>query len=588
MATTGLALALPAFFCLVLSLGWSARAALVLAWWLLLAASMPFRRMNPGRETPALLFGALASLSSVGILLPLAGTRLTALIAAVLAFLGWRLHSRRWETATAEEIEIGPGPRLWLGGLAAGCGLLFAQCLSRLIGHSLYAFALTMACAFLGAAAARTTRGWAAPRGLPPLAAGLGGLALLHFIRFLGINAGSAEYLQAPLRSGHDLLFLPVQAALALALWAWALAMPQEPDPNPPRESLTSRRAGQLALIGGAPLAAALIPSLGLTAAAASFNAGLIALGLAQGRFQLRTSLAASAAALLMARSLGEPFKDIWQNRLNAAFPGGRFLVHAETGSESLSVYEFSSGLRILLRNGLADPCGPANARRQAHWPLLLHRSPRRALLAGTIHPLALTSARAHGVQTDVWDPHPRLKEVRASLGGPGWEMGGEVFKSLGARPPPGAGYDVILLPVPVPWTSPEAAFSTTREALQAWKERLAPGGILALRLPAGSPSREARALKTAQDAFAHSGALDLGGCALLLASDEPLAAEAVDLLLRLKPEVLKEDPALLDEISAGPPRLKTVRPGGLQARPETRDRARNAFPLAERLFWYN
>lgn len=582
LTAVGIALALPALFCLLLGRGLSGTQASVLAWWLLLAACLPLRRMRPWSDCRALLLGALASLICVAFLLPLAGVRLTLLLAGLLTLAGRRL-SRGESPMNSGAGNAPPLPsQLWLWGLAAGSWVLWTRCLGLLIGHSLYAFALALACALLGAALGRIPRGWTAPRGLPPLAAGLGGLALLHFLRFLGINSGSAEYLQAPLRSWRDLFFLPGQLGLALTAWAWILAMPQEPDPSPPEESRAKQAAGVAVLLAGAPAAAALLPLLGPAAAAAAFNAGLVALGLRQGRFQPKTALAALGAALLMALSLGEPFKNIWHNRLNAAFPGGRFLAHAESGAETIIVYEFSSGLRVLLREGIADPANPRSAKRQAHWPLLLHPSPRRALLVGARHPFTLRSALAHRAEVDALDAHPRLMEIGEALAGPRWERPAREPRILAYLPPRGAGYDVIILEVPVPATSPEAAFLTAQEALETWKQRLAPGGILALRAPRDSAPRRERVLRTVREVFAHAGLLDLSGFSLILGSEQALSANPADMLLRLGPEVLKDDPSLLDDIVAGPPRIHPIGREALPARPETRDRALNAFPLPE------
>jgi len=598
------------------------------------------------------VLASLCALASTWILLPLAGAKLTSFSGLFLLAWGLALELRR---ARKPMLTAWGQPLLWA--LAAGASVAWARCLSLLLGSPFYAFGCLLSALALGAGLGRLlarrlrqeTAAWALAM------TGLLGILIPHFLRFLGINSGAARYLHLPLGSLWDIFFIAGQAWLALAAWATGLSLAQEASQEAPgraardalapsfsavasvralpraaRDAQRNDLAGLFGLAGPA-CALALIPRIGPAGAAALF--GLLIL--AHGLLKKKEILGPWTAALLLACAwlswmVGDPFKDIWITRLNSAYPGGEFLALREDGDEALGVYRFSPGTRILLRNGFPDFKPEEAARRQAHLPLLMLPSPRKALLVQTRHPMTLSAALSHQVEVTLLDPHPALAEILKAQAEGSWELPrerftwvksplrrflrgpvtthpprGEVSTYRGDQAPqalvpsprggdeqwggggkqlrgPSKGeYDLILLELPAPAYGPRAAFQTTRESLRALRERLAPGGILAVRIPLPIFEENLkRLLRAAQGGFPHSGLLKLPGCLLLLASEQPLETSPRTLLSRIRAGILIDDFSLPEEIRKG---LPWVQPGRLaEGSSQTDDRAPNAFPLSE------
>ncbi len=543
----------------------------------------------PRRPLPALAAPA-AVLFSAAVLMPLIGLRATGLAGAALGLTGWiKIRAGQAHGVAAEP------PPAWLLALAGAAAVAWARCLGLLWGHSFYAFCGLCIGAGAGTACGLWLKGRCAPildaAGLPRrlfvFVSALAGLLGLCWLRFIGINAGAAEYLFCGLQGPGDLLFIVGQSTLALMLWSALLTMAWPAPPSAVGTSSGWTRASGALLAAAGPLAAwALIPRLGAAETAALCHLALAALSLAADRQPLlrrpvlsRIALVGLAFAPLMAWQCRDLFADVWLNRLNAAWAGGRYLARAEDGRELLAVYRFSSGVPVLLRDGAAWVNAPTEARREAHLPLLLQGSPRRILMLDVRNPLAIISAMAHGAEILAVDSHPGAKIILRSLSPMPWppespSVNGGRLSWTRADPrrylrAAGPSFDAIIEELPFP--APGWSRLTTREAFQELRGRLTPAGLAALRLPAPYPPRDlAKTLRTARSVFAHVGGYELPGGYLLICSAQPLMAQPAALLARRNVFVqaddlrLEEDLPRLrwDDFSDMTPALAALKPG--------------------------
>ena len=616
----------PAAACLALTLGTGAAACAAGLAGLPLAALA--WGLGPGPGSPRQPLGPLAAAVAVAIsgtvLLPLLGVRMVGLIGLVLASAGCALAwTRRLPAAAA----VPPQP--WVLALAGAAAVAWTRCLSLLWGHSLYALCGFMAAACAGGALGYWLRDRIAaaldaagiPRSLWVFASGLAGVLGLAWLRFIGINSGAADYLLSPLLGPGDLVFIAGQSALALALWCVPLPLSWGPasQGSLPRDRGPAAKAAAALIAAAGPLAAwALIPRLGAAETAAACHLAMAAAGLIRAlRHRLlagpvlpKAAAAGLVAALLLGLHSRSLFTDIWLNRLNAAWSGGRFLELVDDGRECLAVYRFSSGAQVLLRDGAAWFNDAAWAGRATQLPLLMHGSPRLVLLAGARSPASAAAAMAYGVELVALDPHPGAGRILRAQAPKGWPpptgsrltfVQADLRRHLRAA---GPSYDAVILELPFPAQTPESARHATKDAFQELRGRLAPGGLAAVRLPAPYPPRSlARTLRTARAVFAHVGGWDLPGGYLLVCSDRPLLADAATLLSRRKvfapsdesyldidkylPSLPWADYSALPSAPSGKGERLPFKDGGAKPaaaalQPDTDDRLRTAFPLPD------
>lgn len=544
----GLGLAGPALFCRAVSLGSgpSEAAALFAAGAAALWALAP-----QAASARSALAAAGAAWLSTAFFLPLLGLQ-PAFVAAI--------------PLTAAGLALGAGGRrpslqvpAWVAALAGAAAVAWVRLLSLLSGDSLWSFTLVLAGAACGAAAGAGLRRWRLDEtdaGLWCLGSGLAGLLGLGLLRFVGLNTGSAELLQKP-AAGRDFLLLASHAGTAVFLWSAAAGA---------AATTPGSRLGR-ALSAAGPLAAAwLTGRLGSAQASAAMH-GLMLLAavavLGPRRLSPRSMLgqataAALAAALWLALLSRGLLPDVWLNRLNAVFPGGRYLALSDDGRESLGLYRFSSGATVLLREGAAWSNPKALARRQAHLALLAHPAPKSALLA-VLSPASARSALTHGVET-TWTGSAASVPLMRAMDEPAWPPVGLKIMEGGFRDAlkrPGPGYDVILLELPV---LPGRPSFPTRETFAAAKTRLAPGGVLAVRIPTPRTDQLPRLLATAAAFFPHSGAFELPGGPLLVFSQQAVVLDPDVLRARLTLQARLDDIDLLAQLPAlswlGPERL--------------------------------
>jgi hypothetical protein len=440
----------------------------------------------------------------------------------------------------AQETDDACVPPAWAIALAAAAIAAWSRALGLLWGDSftaVWAVAAAMNLALAAGFELRRRYSAGMEEEIPPefwlLCSGLAGGLGLAWLRMIGLNAGSDELLLTPL-GGRGAWLVAIPSVLASSLWLVPLPLASH-----------TRGGWRSALMAGAGPAAAwlLAPRLGPEHTAAAFHVALSAGALAcLGRRlascgPVMSKTAVAMAVLTAALGWRSPcLADVWLNRLNAAWPGGRFLELSDDGRESLGLYRFSSGAPVLLSNGRMWHNGGLSAKRQAHLPMLLSGRTGRVLLVSNRNPATLISALAHGAEIVALDPHPAAESILRAQTNNAWPPAAEgsggatirfvhadARRFLASR---GESFSTIIMELPSGETTPEAARLTTREAFSLIKSRLTPDGVAAQRLPEPWTSRAAqRVEKTARSVFAHVGTFELPGGRLLVASDGAIAA---------------------------------------------------------------
>jgi hypothetical protein len=538
--------ALPALFLFLLAAGLSSSAAAALCGAL---ALLPYSLDRAPLAPEALAAGAAAALASALLVLPAAGIGGAAAVAAALACSGL---SSRWGEPAGEPERPLPAD----AAAALFCGVALWRWASFLLGHSLYAAVIAAAGAGAGLAAGRAARARAAflREALPgggPLAAGLVGLLCLHWLRLHGLNDAQAERVRAPVLGWADGWLLAGQLFASFALWTAVLGALEERAPAPGRRA----RGARLAPLA-APLAAALLPVLGPDGCAAAGFAVLALAGAWRGLPRWRPSPvlsravpAALVAAAALAYAARGSLQDLTLARLDAVYPGGRVLSWSEGGGRALAVYQFSTGARMLLRDGVADVAGGEIARYEAYLPLLA-RGAKRALLVSALHPETAAAAANLGVETAYYDRVSCASALRA-LGAP---AASTAAAGCGAWRPPAGPWDAVIVQADPPLWSPETAVALTREAARSWKRRMAPGGVLAWRVPAplASPAAQ-RARAALQAEFKSVAEFEAAGQSVLMGA-ERLSTDAFEVQQRVTPALGEDFPDLRDKLLLGVP----------------------------------
>lgn len=438
------------------------------------------------------------------------------------------------------------------------------------LGHPPFAAALFLTAFALGAAAepwlrARVIRSaggskhavthWALS------AAGFWGLFSLAFLRFIGLNAGSAERLQSALLSSRDALFIALQLFALAAIWS-VLVVKTNPDDAEDKAAAAAMSSMLLCVLLG-PAAGYLFSLLGAASALAAANAALLALGLWHALRAgapasdaiIKAASAAVAAGLWLSMAGADLFKVLWTNRLDAAYPGGRFLLLEDDGREILGVYQFSTKAKTLLSDGFVSLYSEDGGKHAAHILLLLRPQSRRMLALGARHPATLHSALSHGISLDAVDPHKSYSKAlqllsRSDAIRKDFSVSENSF--TGYLSSPGPEYDVILQEIPYPHKRPENASRVSRQALGLLRRRLKPGGIAAIRLPGGEsdPKRE-RMQAAIAGAFTHAGLCRFDDGVLILVSDSDFSENLKSLRARITDNIWIDDPRLDPDLAA-------------------------------------
>lgn len=503
----------------------------------------------PGSASAPAAASCAAAIALCGaVLLPLIGIRLTLTAAVLLAAAALKLGA-----------GAAPGPRRqappWAAALCAAAVTLWARILMLLGGDALWSLTVVGSAATAGTAAAAVwnerpeSAGGQSSSGLWGIASGLAGLMGLALLRFVGLNEGSAELLQQAAPPDF-LMKLGSHAWLAVFACSGAAAATACQEP---------RRASRLAVAAGALTAAGLASRLWAAPTAASLHgimvlAGVLAVG--PRTLSLRTMLgqgvaaALTAAAWLSYGSLGL-VGDIWLNRLNMAFPGGRYLAAWNDSRESLLYYQFSSGATVLLRDGTAWSDPNISARRQVHLAMLAHPQPA-SLLLQTLSHSSMNSALCYGLPLRLLASRAGQNMIRATWKKT-WPPPNLTLDSRGLRRTLGGPqtYDVIIIELSV---LPGRPASLDRELLASARAHLNERGLLAVRVPAPRAAQDLPwLLAAAEPLFADIGAFDLPGGPLLILSSEPIEIAPWLLTSRLTDAVKQDDPELAKDLDSIP-----------------------------------
>lgn len=184
---------------------------------------------------------------------------------------------------------------------------------------------------------------------------------LPSLLRFLGLNMADARLLTDPLGSPSYVFFVLGQAWLVAALAALAVVRAGRGILGL-ETGLAARCAPWIAALASAATASLLEPSVWVAGAGAvvTLGAALRARPWSYWRTRpLRARAVALAPGLALALAARAPglMRDVWTARLDAAYPGGRFLSLIDDGARTRAFYEFSTRDRVCLRDGVLEPC---------------------------------------------------------------------------------------------------------------------------------------------------------------------------------------------------------------------------------------
>jgi spermidine synthase len=384
------------------------------------------------------------------------------------------------------EVSVALSLAVWVAGIAGG-SLLGARLAARAridAGRLVLLAALLAVAAFVGLALLRDARALLdVPRGA---AVGPGGSLLAAVLGVLPAAVVAGAFLPLYARASAGPAGLACGPARFYALDAAGMAL-----------------GGVLApfVVGTAPAPrlVALFAALAAAAPAVAASVGLVRPG--------RTGGALGALGLLLLAVLAlwsDGFEAVTQARRRAALGVAGVVVRTvETPYQRLDVARAPGQVAILGNGAVAalapDPYGAGAV---LDGLLLQHPAPRTVLVVGSSPPDAVRLALAHGARTvtlATLDPQV-LTELRAALAPAeaAW-LGRAAVAPVDARAHlrsvRAATYDLIVWFPPEPSTTLANRFYT-REAFAEAARALAPGGVLALRLPwsANAPDRATRA----------------------------------------------------------------------------------------------
>ncbi|HAZ08236.1 MAG TPA: hypothetical protein DCZ01_06890 [Elusimicrobia bacterium] len=421
-------------------------------------------------------------------------------------------------------LPVGTTAPWWLVAAATGCACGLTRLLGTWCADPAAGFALTASAVLAGVALqSRTSVAeegdalcWAA-------AAGLLAAIIPLLLRFLGLNAADPAMLEDPLRNA---VFLLGQTWLAAALAAAAAA--------------------------GAATASFIEPSvvLALGGCALALAAALRLRPWTRGQSQpLRARALTLAPVFCLALASLAPglMRDVWTARLDAAYPGGRFLFLRDDGARVLAAYEFSIKDRTALRDGVIQ--SDDIAARLAVRVLAGQRfGLRRMLISRPPTPAAPVDASLIGLSVTLEKGTSSEAATLDALGGPRWR---EILEAPAPQDKPEAA--LLFLPRPAPRC--ERRRWAGAAALRALRARLMEGAPVAVLLPPGVATGEVEA--AAREVFGSARTADVGRGVLVVAAPE-IETDAERLYSRLPAAARSPDPrvarALAEALRWRPP----------------------------------
>jgi len=437
-------------------------------------------------------------------------------------------------TALAFLLLRGAAAPWWLS-LAAVCA---ATGLSRLLGtwcaQAPLGLLLTVAAAAAGIAA-QAPAGKTEEDSSLALAATAGTMlaAIPLLLRFLGLNAASPDLLENPIGSLASAAFTLGQACLLASLAAAAAARSARGLARP---AGSAARAAPTACALAAGLGVHLIEPSVLLAGAGAF---LCLASVLHSRpwsiwrerpLRARAMILAPLLALALASRAPRLMKDVWTARLDAAYPGGRFLFFRDDGRSVLAAYEFSNRDRTVLRDGVlqADDASAKIA--------VVAAVGQNALANGVLLVHPPTPAAADVSLPVLLEEKTRAdSEVLDALGRPGWR---DLLRAI----PPGEKPRAAAVFLSRPFGLRDA--QRLPATLKALRARLDPEACASILLP---PLTQAPAVALAESAargaFGRTRTADIGRSVLVMACGNEVETDPIRLFVRLPDAERKADP---------------------------------------------
>lgn len=500
----------------------------------------------------------------------------------------------------------------WVAAGSGFCALaaegLWTRLLVLVMGSSTYAFSAMLAAVLLGLGAGSLALSrFRAPsrEGLSRLLAATGFALLLGYALFavLGLSRSDPVYLYSPLAAPGGLASLALSAAVVIlpAAAAYGAVLPAAFALGAPGGGgrafgliLAANTAGSMAgaLAAGFLLAPALGPGAGVCMLALVQFAMAAALAGTTARTLARSLIPGALLAALLGWTW-DPARAMLDRRLSRTGLG-RIVWHHEGAHAAVSVADGPAGPSILV-NGIVVSEKGRLGELFAHLPLALAARAERAAVIGLGAGMTFAAALAHGAEVDLAELEPGVIEAFPILGHdpallrhPRARLRREDGRQLllCARAP----YDAIIVDVSPPVFSAGAVNLYSVEFLALARRRLAPGGVLALWVPAPclpsafwSVTRAVLESFPAVAAWSHPRA----GGVLLLASERPLSLDERALARRVDAAGLGGHAWLKRPGLLGPGRV--VRGENLRARAlaypaVSDDRPVTEFPLFELL----
>ncbi len=283
-------------------------------------------------------------------------------------------------------------------------------------------------------------------------------------------------------------------------------------------------------------LAGGLAATLALRAGLANLVALLLGAAAATALARPRSTLARVWAALLLAGLVTAP----WLDRVTTGWSHPGLLATRDTPYGRVTLSGWDGQVNVFVNDALAYETGGTAAEEFVTLVALQHPSPRRVLVLGGGTAGLIAQALRHGpaelVSVELDEALRRLlvahlpDSLRAPLADPRVRAVADDPRRYLERS--SATWDLILVGMPEP-ASGQANRFYTREFFAACAARLAPGGVLGLRLPLAenywTPQlvRRTASIEAALRASFPHALLLPGATAVLAASDAPLSRDA-------------------------------------------------------------
>ena len=543
-----------------------------------------------------------------------------------------RLASRRFErTAVKEPDRRRPEPLAASEGLlltlffasgfgALGLEVLWSRLIVLLVGSSVYAYSLLLACVLSGIGIGGVLSALWMKRGPSRREAlsAYGGLQIgvafsvalgLAAYQAAGLAAFQPRYVYSPFQGPVDLLFFLRDCAMVsfVPSLLMGLSFPLA-GPLLARGNADAGRAAGRAfavntiggVLGSVIAGFLLVPAIGVSGGAAVFVAlagvcGLAALAAAGAEPRARRIAGAGLAAAVV--SLGwawNPARSILVNRIERL--GGEISFYTEQTAASVAGWSDKNGRRSLLLNGIAVSGAGVYGQAMAFIPLLYRPEASRALVICFGAGNTFRTAALAGLETDAVDLVSGVFDAFPWF----WKDAAEVRSRPGVKTHVDDGrhyllttpkrFDLIVVDGTPPVWSARTVNLYTREFVGLGKSRLAEKGILAIWIPVPMLTKDfGVVLRNFTDAFEHAAMWSHPGGPgfLFMGSNAPMDSSASVVLAGYRRlEIARHAPSLTEKAILGgvPFTGAELRRIGNLFPPLTDDRPYTEFPLGDLL----